>query len=52
MSKFTVEFVKSPAALDRSSDEDTAAAMAKILNRELEFFWDSKVTVTPERKAS
>jgi hypothetical protein len=49
MSKFTVEFAKRPAALDRSSDEDIAAALAKILNQDLEFFWGSKVTVTPER---
>ncbi len=51
MSKFTVEFVKSPAALGCSSDEDIAAAIGKILNQDLEFFWGSKVTVTPEGTA-
>ena len=49
---YIVEFApQSPSRslVDEANPEHVAAALAKILNKDLEFYWGVRATVTPER---
>lgn len=48
--RYVIEFNRGEP--DSSSPEDTAQALAKIINGNLNFYWGSDVTVTPERNAA
>lgn len=46
--KYVIEFA-GPSLADNSAPEDVAFALGKILNKDLRFYWNAEVTVTPER---
>jgi hypothetical protein len=45
--RFTIDIHTHPESLNNSTPEDTARALAGILNHDLNFFWSSAATVTP-----
>ena len=49
--KYVIEFIGS-SLVDEADPEAVAAALGKILDKDLRFYWGSGVVVTPERTES